>query len=98
MCEVRKKDGKDRNCFGTAPEKVSSLRWQSGAAAVRTGDPIQGIGLVCDGLCRKIEREGWRNFGLIRSARQKGFAREGISGKRDAFLKETKEKKSAGKK
>src|SRR5712692_1621080 len=80
--EVRKEDGKDRERCGTAPEKVSSLRWKNGTSAVGAGHSIQRIGLVCDGLRGKIERqrrhERGRVIGFGASFGQEGFASEGF--------------------
>ena len=65
MPEVRQKDGKNRERLGPASEKVSALRRQSGATAVRSGDPVQRFGLVRDGLRGKIERAGKRIVGFV---------------------------------
>src|SRR6266478_10258778 len=74
MSEVRQKDGKNRKRVGPAPEKVSALRRKSRTPAVRSGDSVQRVGLVCDRLCGKIERV----VGLVvgRQVRQVGQNRQ----------------------
>ncbi len=64
MPEVRQKDGKNRERVGAAPEKVSALQRQSRAAAVRSSDSVQRVGLVRDGLRGKIKRAGQRVIGF----------------------------------
>src|SRR5258707_14704039 len=58
VLEVRQKDGKNRKRFGSVPEKVSALRWQGGEGAIGAGDSVQRVGMVRDGLRRKIECKG----------------------------------------
>src|SRR5579859_2370737 len=81
MPEMWAQDGKNRKRLGSAPEKVSALRRQSGIAHFGVGDSVQGLGLVRNRLRGQKTRFGSLERGqgrLRRKRRGKGFRRQGF--------------------
>src|SRR5450759_4006483 len=59
--QMRAEGGGHSELLGSATREMSSLRRHAGEAPLVTGVPVQGLGLLCDGL-REIRREAGRFF------------------------------------
>ena len=90
--KCKRRTEKIESVAGPHLRKVPALRRESGAAAVCAGDPVQGIGVVCDGLRGEERRER-----IAAEKADKAEKTESKEAAKETAAKESKETRKARK-